>query len=244
MPRSDTVLETEQFSLFLGEGFVLTIQERPGDGFGPLRERIRSGKGRIRQCGADYLAYALLDSLVDSYFPLLESFGQHLEDLELALLSGKADKPDSQLHDLGHIMITLRRYLVPLREALMGMQREESSVFQPETRLFLRDCLDHTRQAIDLVEAYRDMTSNLLNLHLSLLSQKMNEVMKTLTIIATIFIPLSFVAGLYGMNFDPAASKWNMPELSWAFGYPAVIGIMLSVGVGMVLWMRKKGWFR
>jgi magnesium transporter len=244
MPMSQTILETEQLSFFMGEGYVLTIQETAGDCFGGIRERIRAGRPRIRQGGSGYLAYAIFDALIDSYFPLLESAGQRLEDLELELLSAENRKPGSQLHDLSHALVTLRRYVGPLRDALAVMMREENSYFDETTRLHLRDCQDHARHAFDLIESYREMTTGLMNLHLSLLSQRMNEVMKVLTIIATIFIPLSFVAGLYGMNFDPGVSRWNMPELGWAYGYPAALVVMLTAAGGMILWFRKKGWFR
>jgi magnesium transporter len=244
MPVSPTILETEQLSLFLGQRFVLTIQEKPGDVFEPIRGRLRGGRMRIRGGGPDYLAYAILDALIDAYFPLLESAGQALEDLELDILGDKVHHLGGRLHDLSYGLITLRRYVGPLRDALVAMLDEDNSYFSPTTRVHLRDCEDHARQAFDLVESYREMAAGLMNLHLSLLSQRMNEVMKVLTIIATIFIPLSFVAGLYGMNFDPEVSRWNMPELGWAYGYPAALVVMLTAAGGMILWFRRKGWFR
>ena len=244
LPISATMLDTEQLGLFLGEGFVFTVQEKESQAFTRLQERLNNPRGRLRTSGADYLAYALVDTLVDTYFPLLEITAQQLEELELAMMSGGQGPAESALHDVGQVTIILRRYLVPLREALSLMVREDSPYFTPGTQVYLRDCLDHARQAADLVESYRDTCTNLMNLHLSLLSQKMNEVMKVLTIIATIFIPLSFLVGLYGMNFDREASRWNMPELGFAYGYPVLLGIMFALVAGMLFWFRRQGWFR
>ncbi len=244
MPVSTHTLETEQLSVFLAKGFVLTVQEQPGDCFDGIRERIRAGRVRIRESGTDYLFYAVLDAVVDAYFPLLESIGDELEELEDSVTTDQGQDP---LHDLTRLkrdLVILRRYLRPLRELTTVLIREDSTFLTPKSRVFMRDCHDHAAYAVDLSESYRDIAAGLLDLHLSLAGQRMNEVMKVLTIIATIFIPLSFFAGLYGMNFDPSASKWNMPELSWAYGYPAALGLMLACAVGMIGFFWKRGWFK
>ncbi len=244
MPVSREALETEQISVFLGEGYVLTVQERPGDCFDGIRERIRQGRPRIRNRGCDYLAYAIMDAIVDSFFPLLEIAGSRLDELELLILREPQKEHITGLYDLKRSLISLRRYLVPLRELITVLVREDLVFFSDQTRVYLRDCYDHARQAVDLVESYRDVAGGLMDLYLSLMSQRMNEVMKVLTIIATLFIPLSFIAGLYGMNFDPGVSRWNMPELGWPFGYAFAWGLMLSVAGGMLVYFWRKGWFR
>lgn len=244
MPVSGKALETEQVSVFLGEGYVLTVQERPGDCFEGIRNRIRQGRIRIRGSGGDYLAYTIMDAIVDSFFPLLEIVGSRLDELELKILQRPEQDQITGLYDLKRGLVSLRRYLVPLRELMTVMVREDLVYFSDQTRVYLRDCYDHSRQAVDLVESYRDVASGLMDLYLSLISQRMNEVMKVLTIIATLFIPLSFIAGLYGMNFDPAVSRWNMPELAWPFGYIFAWGLMLSVAGGMLVYFWRKGWFR
>ena len=242
VPARTETLHTEQFSIYFGKGFVATFQEAEGDCFESVRKRIRDGRPRIRGNGPDYLTYALLDAIVDSYFPWLEKFGDRLEELEQKILESPAPEDVPRLHELKRDLLHLRRHVWPLREVLSGLVREESELVTDSTKTYLRDCYDHTIQIMELVESYRDVASGLMDLYLSSLSNKMNDVMKTLTIIATIFIPLSFVVGLYGMNFDRDASRWNMPELGWAFGYPFVLGIMAAVAVTMLLWFRRRGW--
>ena len=244
MPVSHLTLETEQVSVFLGEGYVLTVQERPGDCFDGIRQRIRQGRTRIRERGADYLAYAVMDAIVDSFFPLLETAASRLDEIELLILQHPDKEHITGLYDLKRGLVSLRRYLGPLRELMAVLVREDYPFFTEQTRIYLRDCYDHARQAVDLVESYRDVATGLMDLYLSLMSQRMNEVMKVLTIIATLFIPLSFIAGLYGMNFDPGASRWNMPELAWPFGYAFAWGLMLAVAGSMLVYFWKKGWFR
>ena len=244
MPVSLENTETEQLSLFLGKNFVLTVQERPGDCFGPVRDRIFGGRPRIRDSGPDYLAYAILDAVVDAYFPPLEAVGQRLEELELEVLENPDRHRVRELHDIKHDLVTLRRFVWPLREVNSALLHPENNYLTEKTRLFMRDCYDHTVHALDLVESYRDVASGLLDLYLSMQSQRMNEVMKVLTIIATIFIPLSFIAGLYGMNFDSGVSRWNMPELSWAYGYVFALGVMAVTAAGMVFYFWRRGWFR
>jgi magnesium transporter len=230
-------LEGEQISLILGRDFLLTFQEREEDVFATVRQRIRDAKGRIRKHSADYLAYALIDTTVDHYFHVLEEIEGTIENLESGILF-----QDSDVEALQAIQLTkkdllyLRRAVWPLREVIGGLQRDESGLVRESTQLFLRDVYDHTIQVIDTIESFRDVLSGVQDLYLSLLSNRMNTIMKVLTVIATIFIPLTFVAGVYGMNFK------HMPELDWRWGYPAVWAIMLGLGSMMVLYFKRKKW--
>lgn len=235
-------LVTEQFTIFLGRGFVITFQERPGDVFEAIRNRIGKTNGRIRFRGPDYLAYALIDAATDSFFPLLESYGEQVEDLEQAVLERPHAGHIADIHDVKRDLLTIRRTVWPQREMLNSLVREELPFIESETRIFLRDCYDHTIQLMDMIETYREIASGLVDIQLSSNSNRMNEVMKVLTMIATIFIPLTFVAGIYGMNFDPEASPWNMPELNWRYGYPVVLLGMAGIGGMLLLWFRRKGW--
>ncbi len=235
-------VESEQISFFLGAGFVLTFQEIPGDVFEPVRQRLRMAQGRIRRMGPDYLTYALLDSLVDHCFPVLEDFGERLEDLEKEVV----EEPDRETVGLVHAakrdLLVLRRATWPQREVVSALERFESPLVSREIRIFLRDLYDHTVQVMDMVETYRDLATGLLDIYLSSVSNRMNEVMKVLTVLASIFIPLTFLAGIYGMNFDPKASHWNMPELEWAYGYPAFWVVTVVIVIGMLLIFKKKKW--
>jgi magnesium transporter len=236
-------LETEQISFFLSGNFVITLQEVPGDSFEAVRERIRHGKGQIRRMGPDYLAYALIDALVDEFFPVLERYGERIEELEGKVIANPSPETIQEIHRIKRELLLLRRTAWPEREVINAMQREESDVIRAETQVFLRDCYDHVIQALDMVETYRDLASSLLEVYLSSASNRLNEVMKVLTIISTIFIPLNFIAGVYGMNFDREASPLNMPELYWYFGYPTVLAIMAATAGGLVLYFKRKGWF-
>ncbi|UCF77899.1 MAG: magnesium/cobalt transporter CorA [Candidatus Eiseniibacteriota bacterium] len=229
-------INSEQVSLIVGPRFVISFQEREGDIFDPVRERIRKGKGRIRRMGPGYLAYALADSVVDNYFGLLERLGDVLEKMQLELMDAPRTETLQSIYELRRETILLRKSIWPLREVVGGLERGESSLFAESTRPFLRDLYDHTIQVIDTVETVRDMLSGMLDLYLSSVSNRMNEVMKVLTIIATIFIPVTFVAGIYGMNFE------NMPELRFPFGYPVALLVMLGIGIAMLVYFRKKGW--
>lgn len=229
--------ETEQFAMFLGADFVLTFQERVGDCFGMIRQRLCDPKGQMQKRGADYLAYALLDAVVDAYFPTLEQMDSRLEAIELEILDGKATEnvvPD--LHGARRCLLELRRAVWPLREATSSLARGENQHFSEDVHPYLRDVADHVVQLLDLLENYREMTASLLDLHLSSVNHRLNEVMKLLTVISTIFIPLTFVVGVYGMNFE------YMPELKQWWGYPAVMVVMLGIGIGMLRWFRKRGW--
>ena len=242
MLANPTAVETEQVSMFLGKGYVLTFQERPGDLFEPVRQRLRSHKGRIRDMGADYLAYALLDAVIDGYFPVLETTGEHLESLEELVISDPKQQLVPALHHTKRDLIELRRSVWPQREMVNALIRQESDFIDSHTKIYLRDCYDHTIQLLDIIENYREICSGLFEIYLSSLSNRMNEIMKVLTMMATIFIPLSFIAGLYGMNFDTKLSPWNMPELGWEYGYPFALGLMVVIAAGLVIWFWQRGW--
>lgn len=235
-------LETEQLSIFVGKNFVLTFQEKPGDCLDPVRERIRKSRGRVRKLGPDYLAYALLDAVVDGYFPVLEKYGERLDDLEDRIARRTGKSTITQVHKNRGDLLHLRRTIWPHREAINSLLRDEHPLITADTQLYLRDCYDHAVQLIDVAETYREMCSDLRDFHYSQMGQKTNDVMKVLTIIATIFIPLGFIAGLYGMNFDSNKSRWNMPELHWVYGYPFALGLMATVSLGMIWYFYRRGW--
>jgi len=232
----DGELDAEQVSIILGPNFVISFQERPGDVFESVRDRIRRSKGRIRKMGADYLAYALLDALVDGYFTIFEPYGDKTEDLADELVASPCPESLQTIHQLKRELVFLRRSVWPLRELLSNLVRTESRLVKKQTGLFLRDVYDHTIQIMDTIESLRDTVSGMLDIYLSSVSNRMNEVMKVLTIIATIFIPLTFIAGIYGMNFA------LMPELRWPWAYFAVLGLMAAVAVAMVIYFRRKRW--
>ena len=229
-------VEYEQISLVILRGVVLTFQERPGDVFGEVRERLRRGRGRIRGAGAGYLGYALLDAIVDHHFSVLEHLGEAIDALEDELLLTPDITHLQRVHALKREMLMLRRSVWPLREMVSGLLRAESDLIGEETEPFLRDVHDHVIQVADAVETFRDMLSGLQDLYLSSVSNRLNDVMKVLTIFASIFVPLTFVAGIYGMNFE------HMPELAWKWGYPFFWCIAIGIGGGLVLFFRRKGW--
>ncbi len=234
---------TEQLSIFVGPGYVLTLQEKPGDVFDGVRERIRTGRLRIRSSEPDYLAYALLDAVIDSYFPVLDSLTEQLEDLEERVLDSPDQSLVTDIHRVRRTLVGLRRAVGPHREALNTLLRDTRYI-RAETAVFLRDSYDHAIRILDLLDSQREIASDLMSTYLSALSNRMNEVMKVLTIVATVFIPLSFVAGLYGMNFNPEVSPWNMPELNWFFGYPFALGLMAAVAAAFLGLVWHKGYFR
>jgi magnesium transporter len=229
-------VEAEQVSLVLGSNFVISFQESVGDVFDQVRDRIRNAKGRIRKMGPDYLVYSLIDAVVDNYFLILEKLGERIESMEEDLVAEPTQKTLQQIHGLKREMISLRKSVWPLREAVSALERSESGLIGKPTHVYLRDVYDHTIQVIDTVETFRDMVSGMLDIYLSSLSNRMNAVMKVLTIIATLFIPLTFIAGVYGMNFK------YMPELAWGWGYPAVLLVMAAVAVIMLVYFRRKKW--
>jgi len=233
----------EQISLFLGEHYVLTFHERNDESVNPVRERLRQGAGRrIRKSGPDYLTYALIDAVIDLLFPLLERFGDRLDEMEQKILT----EPDtSVLEDLNILrkdILGRRSAVWPKREAINLLIRNSGHLVTDDTRTYLRDCYDHTIQLIDLIDNLREIASGQIDLYISTVSNRMNEVMKVLTIMATIFIPLSFIAGVYGMNFDAQASPWNMPELGRPFGYPLLLLGMLLVAATQLFIFWRKGW--
>jgi magnesium transporter len=228
--------KTEQVSIILGRGFAISFQEKEGDVFDTIRERLRNNKGKIRKMGADYLAYALIDAIVDNYFMILEKLGETIEDIEDKLVTIPTAETLRAIHDLKREMIFLRKSVWPLREVISRLERSESALIHKSTCIYLRDVYDHTIQVMDSVETFRDMLSGMLDIYLSSVSNRMNEVMKVLTVVATIFIPLTFLAGVYGMNFR------YMPELGLTWSYPLVLILMFTLALLMVVYFRRKKW--
>lgn len=229
-------LTAEQVSLIVRPHIVVSFQEHRGDVFEGIRERIRTGKGRIRTMGSDYLAYSLMDAIVDEYFIILESVGDDIEAMEDEVMVSPAPETLQRLHQIKRRLLFLRKSIWPLREMISALERSESSLFQKKVHPFLRDLYDHTIQIIDMLETLRDMNTGMFDMYLSSVSNRMNEVMKVLTIIATIFIPLTFIAGIYGMNFE------YIPELKWRLAYPAFWGVIVCVAVVMILFFKRKRW--
>jgi magnesium transporter len=234
-------LETRQLGMFLGKNYVITFEERPNHCFEPIVERIRARQGRIRQSDADYLAYGLLDSVIDGYFPVLDQCAERLEDIDSAAGGRNPRGLLTSIHNLRADLLLLRRAIWPHREAISALARDPHTLVSDTTRVFLRDCLDHIVAIVDLTETYREMCTDLREYVLSTTSARLNEIMKVLTIIATVFMPLTFIAGLYGMNFD-RESPWNMPELGLRFGYPAVLAVMFGIGLGLLWTFYRLGW--
>ena len=232
----DSKIDFDQVSIILGQNFIISFKEKEVDVFNPLRDRLRTAKGKIRKQGADYLAYSMIDAIVDHYFVIMEKLGDRFEDLEDAVVSNPEPGILPTIYNLKRDMLFLRKSVWPLREAISKMQRSDSPLVSEAIKIYLRDVYDHTIQVIENIETFRDMSASLLETYLSSLSNKLNEVIKLLTIISTIFIPLTFLAGLYGMNFR------FMPELESPLGYPAVLILMLAVVVVMMAYFRKKEW--
>jgi magnesium transporter len=233
--KERTSTHIEQVSLIVGENYVLVFQEQPGDVFEGVRGRLRSGR-KIRQMGPDYLAYALIDAVVDNYFLLLENIGDEVEELEDELLNNPSPGTLARIHHFKREMLLLRKAVWPLREVLSSLSRDESVILSAEIRIFLRDVYDHSIHIIDNIETLRDLLTGMLDLYVSSTSQRMNEIMKVLTIFASIFMPLTFIAGVYGMNFH------NMPELDWQWGYFATLLVMAGIGVGLLLYFKWRRW--
>jgi len=232
----------EQVSIFVGDGFVLTIQEEEGqDGFEHVRQRLRAGRGFVRKRGPDYLAYALLDGIVDEFFPVLEMIGDGIEELEELLLEKPTTSALRQLYESKRLLLQVRRAAWPQREVLNALIRDDTGRIHQETQVFLRDCYDHITQTIDIVESYRDLTAGLMELYLSSLGVRTNDIMRVLTVVSTIFIPLTFLAGVYGMNFS-TKSPFNMPELHWEFGY-IFFWVVSALIAGVTFYIvKKKRW--
>jgi magnesium transporter len=236
-PARADILE-EQVSLFLGNDWLITVQERSdGDCFGGVRDAIRKRRGRVRDAGADYVAYLILDSVVDAYFPVIEDVADRMETLESEALGNPSEDVLVRLQRMRHDLLAMRRAVWPMREEMAIMQREETPVITAETRVFLRDVYDHTVQALEIVESLRETAVSVMEVYLSVQNQRLNEVMKVLTVIATLFIPLTFIASIYGMNFT------HMPELQWKYGYAAALGLMAVVAGGLIGYFKKRGWW-
>ncbi len=237
----------EQVAIFASHNMLICVQEESEhDVFEPVRQRIRAGGGYIRNMGADYLAYALLDAIVDHCFPVLEHIGEELEAVEEEMLIKPSKHTVTQLHNYKRTLMQLRRFVWPERDVVSGMLHSEGHIVQPETKVFLRDLYDHTVQIMDLIESYRDVTTGLMELYLTSVGMRTNEIMRVLTVISSIFIPLTFIAGVYGMNFQPEANgaklPWNMPELYSPYGYIACIGLMLAISIAQLIFFRRKKW--
>jgi len=234
--ESQATTSREQVSLLVGNNFVLTFQERYGDVFDPVRARIRQGGPIFRSSGAEYLAYALIDAVIDGYFPILEHFGEQLEQLEEAIIASPQQAAIQQIHHVKRELLAIRRAIWPLREVINSLLREGTTFITDKVQVHLRDCYDHCVQLIDVVETYRELGGGLMDVYLSSVANRQNDVMKTLTVIASIFIPLTFIAGLYGMNFE------YMPELHVRWAYPVVLAIMMFAAFMMVVFFHRKGW--
>lgn len=235
-------IRSEQISIILLNNVVLCFQEKPGDIFDRIRNRIRTNTGRVRKMGADYLTYSLIDAIVDHYYVIMESIGGFIDELDDELIANPSPITLEKIHRLKADIIFLRKSIWPLRDLINNLLREESGLMKDSTTIYLRDVYDHTIQVMDTIETFRDIVSGMFEMYMSTVSNKMNEVMKVLTIFASIFIPLTFVAGLYGMNFNPAVSPFNMPELNWFYGYPFALIIMVCMAGLMLYYFKRKNW--
>lgn len=234
---NDKNIGAEQVSMFLGKTFLITLQEEADcDVFEPVRARIRSGKGRIRKAGADYLGYALLDSIIDHYYPVLESIGAEIDAIEDELIHNPLKYRVGSLHGHKRTLTQIRRMVWPLRDVTNLLLHEDPGLIRPETKVFLRDCYDHSVQLMDVVESYRDVLSGLTEIHISSIGLRTNEIMRVLTVVSSVFIPLTFIAGVYGMNFT------HMPELSERYGYAACLFFMFLVAIGQLVYFKKRRW--
>jgi magnesium transporter len=229
-------LSQEQLSIILGDHWVLSFQELPGDSFDPIRERLRSGKGRMRKMGVDYLAYALIDALVDYYFVIAEEIGERIDTIDKKVLDNPSPLLLKQIQTLKNELVKVRKAIWPLRDIISTLERNDSGLIRSETNVFLRDLNDHIIQLIETIETYRDSVGGLFDIYLSSQSNRTNEVIRLLTVITSIFIPLTFIVGIYGMNFK------FFPELNWQYGYPMVWGIMVAIALGMLVFFKKREW--
>jgi magnesium transporter len=235
--------ETEQLGMFLGDRFVLCFQdEEGGDCLDTVRERIRKGYGDIRNHGSDYLCYAIIDAVVDAYFPVLNKLSERIDSLEDVILESDRKDISAEIHKMKREVLSLRRAVWPLRDAINTLVRDSHPFLSDTTRIYLRDCYDHIARIIDLVEMYRELTIDMMDIHLSMVNNRMNEIIKVLTVITTIFIPPTFIAGVYGMNFNPEVSKFNMPELNWFFGYFFALALMIFTSIAILALLRSKKW--
>jgi magnesium transporter len=243
-PNQGQVFWLEQVSLVVTKQYVLTVQEEPKrDCFEPIRQRIRFQKGNIRDKGADYLAYALWDAIIDGFFPVLDVYSEQIEELEDEVITNPNSQTLAKIYQVRRELLALRRAIWSQRTALSTLIRDGSPLISDEIILYFRDCYDHAVQIVDLIETYRELSSGLTDIYLSAVSNKMNEIMKLLTVISTIFIPLTFIAGIYGMNFNTVKSPWNMPELNYYWGYPLCLSLMFAIASGLIIFFWQQGWF-
>jgi magnesium transporter len=243
LKEEETGFWIEQVSFILGKHYLLTVQEEPQrDCFGPVRDRIRKNKGIIRKQKADYLTYTLLDAIIDGFFPVLENYGERIEELEDEVVTNPTRQTLQKIYQIRRELLALRRSIWPQREAINILIRDSSDLISPDVRIYLRDCYDHTVQVIDMVETYRELASGLMDVYLSSVGNKMNEIMKFLTIVSVIFIPLTFIAGVYGMNFN-TDKPGNMPELNLPWAYPICLAAMIAIASGLIYFFWRRGWF-
>lgn len=234
---------SEQVSLVLGKYYVLTVQEEPEhDCFDGVRMRINKNKGIIRRQNSDYLAYSLLDAIIDGFFPVLELYGERIDDLEEEVIVNPSQKTLQKIYQIRRELLQLRRAIWPQRDAINSLIRDGSELISDDVRIYLRDCYDHAVQVMDIVETYRELVAGLMDVYLSAISNKMNEIMKMLTVVSSIFIPLTFIAGVYGMNFNTEKSPHNMPELNWYWGYPLCLGAMALIAISLIYFFWRRGW--
>ena len=244
LESTEATLAMDQLSLFISDNFIATFQATDNDCLDPVRDRIRKQRSRLRKSGADYLAYTIIDAVIDAYFPVLEEYGKKIEALEDRILNDPQESMIAEIHEIKRELLVLRRNIWPVREVLKSLTREQFPSISEETRIYLRDCYDHALRIIDLIESYRLTCKDIMDLYLSIVSNKMNEVMKVLTVISTIFIPPTFVAGVYGMNFNTEASKMNMPELNSSYGYPLCLATMALMSITVIYFLYSRGWLR
>ncbi|MDT8281853.1 MAG: magnesium/cobalt transporter CorA [Gammaproteobacteria bacterium] len=240
----DGAISIEQVSIYMGENYIISFHSGSVDPFDPLRNRLRKKSGRIRSLKQDYLLYSVMDLIIDQGYPVLEGLGENIENIEETLLGASVLKATlGEIHHIRRQLLQLRRHLWPQREAVNNILRGENPLISENTSLYLRDCYDHTIQILDLIENYREMAASLIDIYISSTSYRLNEIMRVLTIIATIFIPLTFIVGVYGMNFSHPDSPWAMPELHWYYGYPLVWLAMIAIVAGMLIYFKRKDWF-
>lgn len=235
-------LQIEQLSIFFASNYVVTFQHGPVDSLQCVRERLHKNLGKLRSSGSDYLLYALVDSVIDSFFPTLEFYGERLETLEDQIIEQPSREAIGAIHSIKRDLLTLRRAMWPMRDSINVLLRDTPSMVSEDTQVHLRDCYDHAVQIIDFIETYRELGADLMDVYLSSISNRMNEVMKVLAVFTTVFVPPTLIAGIYGMNFDPASSPYNMPELKWYFGYPFALLLMVSVSLSILAFLTYKGW--
>ncbi len=238
----NSTIRMRQISLFLGDHYLVSFCDGDGDPFEPVRRRLQKDGNHIQPHSVDYLFYALVDTVVDGGFPVLESLGDEIEDLEEALLREPAPDTVAWIHHIRRELLLLRRLLWPQREVINGLLREDHGPISEETKIYLRDCYDHSIQLMELLEAYREIASNMLDVYLTSISNRTNEIMRVLTLIATIFIPLTFLVGVYGMNFENPNSPWAMPELHWYYGYPIIWLVMIVVAISLLIFFKRRNW--